>query len=104
MKIRNQLSTTPEQSRKMIKAGIDPNTADMHWLCRCAKDEDGNYHDVLFNGYLPECTLAAWSLAAIWRLAKEKGLNLVFSTGDDTPEDIVSLIVKALTDNDTEKD
>lgn len=101
---KQQLATTPAQSVQLLQAGISQETADFHWVKSCVKDENGNLKDVLFTGCFMDSYHPAWSLTALWRLAKEKGLSLVFSTGDDTPEDIVSLIVKALTDNDTEKD
>jgi len=93
---KNPTATTPEQSERLIKAGVKRETADMHWITHCARDEDGNYHDVLFNGCLAEHYLPAWSFAALWRLAAPLGLS--FATDEDTPEAIIEHIVKHFED------
>lgn len=93
---KNLTATTPEQSERLIKSGVKRETADMHWIRRCCKDEDGNYHDVLFNGCLAEHNCPAWSFAALWRLAAPLGLS--FATDEDTPEAIIEHIVKHFED------
>ena len=85
-------ATTPEQSERLINSGVKRETADMHWIEHCARDEDGNYHDVLFVGCLPDHYSPAWSFAALWRLAAPFGLS--FATDEDTPESIIEHIVK----------
>ena len=95
------ICTTPEQSRMLIKAGIDVSTSDLLWY-----RDNGTLNLVARGGY---CRLwqwdfnniPSWSFGALWQLCKELDAPLTFSTDDeettqDTMANMVEHLVKTL--------
>lgn len=56
----NKICTSLEQSRELIKLGIDLTTADMFWHRKL----DGTY-DLRINDIMLRLDISAWSLAAL---------------------------------------
>lgn len=94
------IATTIEQSKRLLAAGISPETADMIW----AQHSDFSKP---FLTVKPHTTirrmigghsLPAWSLSALWDLCKEKGFQLEFCTKEDSSERMIEHMVSILAD------
>ena len=59
-----KIGTTPEQSDRLIKAGLDVNTADMYWL----KEDDSLHIGKIFKCSNFNETFPIWSLSALLSL------------------------------------
>ena len=114
-------TTTIEQSKLLLKAGINPLTADVYYvgeqrwdgndyeltgntylLLRREPGEDEHFHYMMrdFGISMEEDKgmyfMPAWSLAALWDLAaKEHPMS--FATTEDTAEEVMNYLVDALT-------
>ena len=102
------ISTSIEESRALLDAGISPETADM-WrtIVQPLKQNgwllvnDGEPYEIL-SLYKGEHTALAsfediptWSLSALWTLCKDKQLK--FDTDIDSAEGVMHTLVNALT-------
>ena len=87
------IATTIEQSKRLLKAGVSKESADMRWeefpgciphLC---------YQPDIMPLIAPKVT-PAWSLSALWELAKD--LDLEYNTFEDKAEWIIEHIVSQI--------
>ena len=63
--------TTIEESKQLIEAGLDVDTADMHYI-KCIRDTDIVYiPELLYDDPLSEIDYPCWSLAALIDLIPE---------------------------------
>ena len=102
------IATTFEQSKRLIDAGFEPQSADM-----CLREnfefDGGEYHkkDGYFLSLLPEVYLLhppgeepsaipAWSLSTLWDICKKRGYPLNFNTDIDDSSEIIAVIVDYL--------
>ena len=76
----SQIATTIEQSKRLIAAGLDPESADMMWVVPETFDsgfdgEDENTPDPQASLKLQRhgryCDTPAWSLSALWQMVYE---------------------------------
>lgn len=76
------IATTIEQSKRLLEAGIDPQTADMSWSNVIVKEKAV---PLLFAGDAAPASMPAWSLSAIitllpehifWRIARLRGKDI----------------------------
>ncbi len=76
------IATTIEQSKRLLEAGIDPQTADMSWSNVIVKEEAV---PLLFVGDAAPASMPAWSLSAItqllperifWKIARVRGKDI----------------------------
>lgn len=99
------ISTTIEESKRLIAAGISPDTADMCWRNYALTYDFGHAMEVrtvepilyAFNAKSKD-DIPAWSLGALWDLCKEKGYCLEFNTKEDTSEGMIEHMVNILAD------
>lgn len=94
----SQIATTIEQSKRLLSAGLCPNSADMSWhKYRTSKwDLWVGY----YNRHIPDLqTIPAWSLAGLCELAKDKkttalmpSLNPQFDSVNEYIEGLVELL------------
>lgn len=75
------IATTPSQSRRLLKCGVDPNTADMSWVRGAANVSDGNLslhpyrrmQRINWQSMRGRSEITpAWSLSALLALLPEK--------------------------------
>lgn len=91
---KSQIATTIEQSKRLLAAGIDPESADMRWeqfpglvprLC---------YQPDVMPLIVPKVT-PAWSLSRLWDICDDSGIG-PFNFGGDSIEssEIVAKLVE----------
>jgi len=89
------IATTKKQSRMLINAGCNPETADMcyvkmpYTLTVLVAEPPHDICDAI------EIT-PAWSLSALWNLCRKLAVNFVFLTESDTPEEMIEMMVDHL--------
>lgn len=88
------IATTKEQGQRLINAGMNILTADMHWLIHRPHNTlhfgPGLYHDDYEQREFP-----AWSLASLWHYVHSLDKTYEFSTAMDT-EDIIEALVNTI--------
>lgn len=89
------IATTIEQSERLLATGVSPDTADMMWVPVPTRHK--GVVEQLYVGRVTPNGEPAWSLSALWNLAKEKGIALDFSTAEDTADGIIETLVSKLT-------
>lgn len=101
----SQIATTIEQSKRLIAAGLDPESADMMWVVPETFDsgfdgEDENTPDppasLKLQRYGRYCDTPAWSLSALWQMVYELDKTYEFSTvlsADELIETLVRTII-----------
>ena len=89
------IATTIEQSKRLLEAGIDPQTADMSWSNVIVKEKAV---PLLFVGDAAPASMPAWSLSALtqllperifWKIARVRGKDI-----NGTFEDCVTYLCK----------
>ena len=70
----NKICTTIEQSKKLMKLGMDVNTADMYWDYDVIKQED---YPMVMDEQFDDCCIPAWSLASLLELIPNYVINKV---------------------------
>ena len=92
------ISTTIEQSQRLLDAGLSVDTADLSWRPNFTY-ENGEYKP--FAGFFidkrvyldfSENAIPAWSMSAVWNEVSKVG-KFAFEE-QDTPEDIIERLVK----------
>ena len=98
-----KIATSIQQSKRLLEAGISPETADITWLYKYPIGGKPHWalavgHYLLYGELNEKDTVPAWSLGALWELCKEKGYSLEFNTKEDTPEGMIEHMVDILAD------
>ena len=91
------ISTTIEQSCKLIEAGVDLSTSDLIWVNQ--PQMPGNELHLLEVKLTRKCgedDIPAWSLSALWNLCSSMGIALDFFTIEDSSDDIISILVNSI--------
>jgi len=90
--------TTISQAASLVNAGIDPATADMAYI---KNPRDGHY---LLTATTPmsKSDLPCWSMGALWTVCRQREINLAFMTDEDSTEEVIAILVKAIC-NDVEE-
>ena len=79
--------TTPEQSERLIRAGLDKNTADMCYL------KAKNNVNLLLPYYGGDTTIPIWSMSCLWNILYTAGVHYYeYQTGDSVTKVIESLV------------
>lgn len=91
----SQIATTIEQSKRLLAAGLDPESADMSWHKYRTSKWD------LWVGWsdreLPDFQFVpAWSLSRLWDLLSGTVLGGWFSIGSDKSEEIIERLVQII--------
>ena len=98
------ISTTTEQNKRLIQAGIDPKSADMVWQDNMlmaksyvsAVDFENNWRS---HGGSPHTIHApAWSLSALWQMVHELDKTYEFDT-QMSSEELMENLIKILTND-----
>lgn len=114
----SQIATTIEQSKRLLAAGIDPESADMYYKNNLPwTDKEPKYSAILSDGspvealewYNKGYTAAgkeplsllhfcfpAWSLSRLWDTLSGTILGGWFSVGSSRSEDVIEELVKML--------
>ena len=72
-KFNSQLSTSLEQSRRVLELGLKPETADMVWISMSG----GHYiYASPWSNHKRPQDIPAWSLHRLWELGQFMGINL----------------------------
>ena len=103
----SQIATTIEQSKRLLAAGLDPESADMWWTIVQPRKQDGwklvpdgqpysmlNLYKKEHLGLAGYEDIPAWSLSRLWDML---GLNVLggwFSVGSSTSEDVIEELVR----------
>lgn len=104
-----QIGTTVEQSEKLIEAGLNPNTADLHY--NNASYKGPNYNDELILSNFPytkaielyrntgfteslffKC-IPSWSIGALWHILYSNKVVLSLNPMTISPEQLIELLV-----------
>lgn len=97
---KSQIATTIEQSKRLLKAGIAPESADLFWTNNVEDEENGyfiikeagDFHLEIGHYHFPENEFPAWSLSKLWDICNDSGIGPLNFGGDDI--DSSSLIEK----------
>lgn len=91
----SQIATTIEQSKRLLSAGLCPNSADMSWHKYGTSKWDlwVGYYDRHISGLQ---TIPAWSLAGLWDAFGLDILGGWFSVGSSTSEDVIEDLVRMI--------
>lgn len=102
----SQIATTIEQSKRLLAAGLDPESADM---CYANVEFNSNYlPDIRLSvisyaqcvetykavGLIAEYIVPAWSLSRLWDAFGLDVLGGWFSVGSSTSEDVIEELVR----------
>ena len=92
-------TTTINQSLVLMDAGIDPATADMAYI---KNPRDGHY---LLTATTPmsKSDLPCWSMGALWEVCRQREISLAFMTDEDSAEEVIAILVKAICNDVEEK-
>ena len=82
-----QIATTIEQGKRLIEAGVSPETADMCWY----KAVNGMTF-LTVRGETPFWDADAWSLSALWEIFHKMDKTYEFSTDLDSGQLIETLV------------
>lgn len=99
-----QIATTIEQSKRLIKAGLDPKSADMCWRALAfEKGGDGNWYPqkgtpINLHAEKPMgLDVPAWSLSKLWDMLTGTILGGWFTLGgSQTSEYVIEELVRML--------
>ena len=104
-----QIATTIEQSRRLLDAGLEPESADMWWTIIWPLKQvgwklvhDGQPYSILSLYKGEHIALAsyedipAWSLSRLWDLLSGTVLGGWFSIGSDKSEEIIERLVQII--------
>lgn len=86
----SQIGTTIEQSKRLIEAGLNRETADMVWYKAVNRR---SYLAVM--GEVPFWECEAWSLSHLWDLLSESNITLEYATNRSS-EALIESIVTAV--------
>lgn len=92
----SQIATTIEQSKRLLDAGLDPESADMSWVeVDTPWRKDTKTIDELCVGNpIPHRSTPAWSLSRLWDAFGLDVLGGWFSVGSSTSEDVIEELVR----------
>lgn len=92
----SQIATTIEQSKRLLGAGLDPESADMSWVTIDTPwRKESKTDDVLtFGNSVPHRSIPAWSLSRLWDAFGLDVLGGWFSVGSSTSEDVIEELVR----------
>lgn len=91
------IGTTVKQSKELLKAGVASSTADMTYILN---PKDGGYILVAQPPKFME-DIPCWSMGKLWEICQERGIELEFSTGEDSAVNIIPVMVMEIV-NDVE--
>ena len=83
------IGTTVKQSKELLKAGVASSTADMTYILN---PKDGGYILVAQPPKFME-DIPCWSMGRLWEICQERGIELEFSTGEDSVVNIIPVMV-----------
>ena len=83
------IGTTVKQSKELLKAGVASSTADMTYILN---HKDGGYILVAQPPKFME-DIPCWSMGRLWEICQERGIELEFSTGEDSVVNIIPVMV-----------
>lgn len=92
------IGTTVKQSKELLKAGVDSSTADMTYILN---PKDGGYILVAQPPKFME-DIPCWSMGRLWEICQERGIELEFSTSEDSVVNIIPVMVMEIV-NDVEE-
>ena len=105
----SQIATTIEQSKRLLKAGLDPESADMWWTIVQPQKQDGwklvpdgqpysmlNLYKEEHLGLANYEDIPAWSLSRLWDAFGLDILGGWFSLGSHRSEDVIEELVSML--------
>lgn len=104
----SQIATTIEQSKRLLAAGLDPESADMCYKTLDVEDSESDDELVFdfitrpYSEYLKYVgplglsyrACPAWSLSRLWDLLSGTVLGGWFSIGSDKSEEIIERLVQ----------
>ena len=95
------IGTTVKQSKELLKAGVDSSTADMTYILN---PKDGGYILVAQPPKFME-DIPCWSMGRLWEICQERGIELEFSTGEDSVVNVIPAMVMEIANDidETEK-
>lgn len=91
--------TTVEQAESLVNAGIDPATADMAYI---KNPRDGHYL-LVATPPMSKNDLPCWSMGSLWTVCLKREIGLEFITDEDSVEEVISAMVKAICNDVEEK-
>ena len=89
----SQIATTIEQSKRLLDAGLDPESADMRWETFPGCVPHLCYQPSAMPLIAPKVT-PAWSLSKLWDMLGLDILGGWFSVGSSTSEDVIEELVR----------
>lgn len=92
------IGTTVKQSKELLKAGVDSSTADMTYILN---PKDGGYILVAQPPKFME-DIPCWSMGRLWEICRERGIELEFSTSEDSVVNVIHAMVMEIA-NDVEE-
>lgn len=95
------IGTTVKQSQALMGGGLDTSTADMAYV---KSPKDGHYI-LVATPPLSRSDLPCWSMGRLWEICQERGIELEFSTGEDSVVNVIPAMVMEITNDidETEK-
>lgn len=95
------IATTIEQAEDLVKAGVSPHTADMHWYASAyTRNDDGKLvpqkSGIIYLVNTPpekEWHIPAWSISALWDILHSLDKTYEFPTTFSADELIAQLVM-----------
>ena len=102
----SQIATTIEQSKRLMEAGVNKESADMMWTNRVETcddwghfvtvEEETEHLEIAFSYFiLNGVARPAWSLSALWQMVHELDKTYEFPTTLSS-DDLIELLVKTI--------
>lgn len=89
------IGTTVKQSKELLKAGVASSTADMTYILN---PKDGGYILIAQPPKFME-DIPCWSMGRLWEICQERGIELEFSTSEDSVANVISAMVMEIVDD-----
>ena len=93
------IGTTVKQSKVLMGGGLDTSTADLAYI---KNPRDGKYL-LVATPPLSKSDIPCWSMGALWEICRQRGINLEFTTDEDSVEEVITTMVMKIFDNIDEK-
>lgn len=92
----SQIATSIEQSKRLLDAGLDPESADMSWVTIDTpwREESKTENVLTIDNPVPHRSTPAWSLSRLWDAFGLDVLGGWFSVGSSTSEDVIEELVR----------
>lgn len=92
-KRKSQIATTVEQSKRLLAAGLAPESADMSWSKWHNSKWELWAHGPSVGEFEELQVIPAWSLSKLWDILSGTILGGWFSLGSYTSEDVIEKLV-----------